>query len=739
MTYPLCPRALRLSLIATFALLAIVTIHSRAHGFAFTTAEQRCRDAASKGSVTLATTAARAFNGCHRDRDTGSEPATTDCNDSESADPSGDIARAAQSLATGVGSRCTGIAPATVNYDACPTPCDGVVPSITGFADVAACLECLMLDGTELLSGFSQGSPVVPLQGAALDCHREVGRAQTKHFRTALREGRRCQKRAEIVGASDTGSCIGADPRGKITKAALAAQASIVARCSAANLASVASCSTASAGALADCVIDDSAARADELFQQIYDFGAGVVSTTTTTNTTTTTLGPQDPLCPETSELVLYGRTGDVCTSNGDCVVGTCDIALGRCKTATDLDTGWTGISHNSDISDAARFRAQLRCEGPFNGASSEPCGLCNVIGVDPSAGACRCANDNRALCDEPFVADADDCGGNVCNCYLGPPLPLSGGNTPVCVVNRFREDIRGTANVDIGATATEIALASVVYLGSGLTVPCPYCSGDPVVADGLRGGSCVFGKDAGASCDSDAVNRTFPAPGGDGHSLDCFPEAGANITGGGLKIGFEQTTGTANSIVADIPCFFNNYLCHCMVCTGDTSLACDSDAVCAAAGAGTCTTFANGANPRPNACVGDFLCADQGGGEGRCNQNPDTRFCDGVTTADGRGFVACNTNTDCSSSSCGSVSCGACTIVERRPCFLNTIAATGVVNPGAPVTVGTFCIPPTSNGGVNATAGLPGPGRLANQASSTLFCASNPAVEYVPGTGGCP
>ena len=163
MTYPLCPRALSRSLIATLALLVVLTDRLPAHGFAFTTAEQRCRDAGAKRSVTLATTAARAFNECHRSRDTGGEPASTDCNDSDAADLSGDIARAAQSLASGLESRCAEIDPQTVNYGACPSPCDVVVPAIAGFPDVAACLQCLMLDGTELLAGFSQGSPAVPL------------------------------------------------------------------------------------------------------------------------------------------------------------------------------------------------------------------------------------------------------------------------------------------------------------------------------------------------------------------------------------------------------------------------------------------------------------------------------------------------------------------------------------------------------------------------------------------------
>jgi hypothetical protein len=68
-----------------------------------------------------------------------------------------------------------------------------------------------------------------------------------------------------------------------------------------------------------------------------------------------------------------------------------------------------------------------------------------------------------------------------------------------------------------------------------------------------------------------------------------------------------------------------------------------------------------------------------------------------------------------------------------------DTIVANGVADPESPVGVATFCIAKTSNGGINSVAGLPGPWRVVNQGSVTHFCASNPAITYTPGVGGCP
>jgi cysteine-rich repeat protein len=477
----------------------------------------------------------------------------------------------------------------------------------------------------------------------------------------------------------------------------------------------------------------------------------------------------QDEACPSKGQLVLYaGTTTIACTNNGDCDVGTCDNGLGVCVTVTELDTGWKGIAHNGDTNDQVLTMGRLICPGPFVGGP-EPCGECKVVGIDPGTGDCRCANDNRVSCDEPFQADADDCGGATCNCYFGPPLPLSAGNTPACVLNRFANDIRGTANVDLGEGLINANLRSVVYLGINVVAPCPACGGtctaplakigqpcatdvncdstfnaadgacgnfDPVARDGNRQGTCWEGNNAGASCDIGAYNSTFPAPasGGAGLSLDCFPASGLNVSGTGLSINLAQTTGTSALPPADVDCGFDSVPdeCPCGLCTGDTNVTCTSNADCV--GIGACAKVGNG-NPKQNDCL-DGVCTDMGGGEGECAASPPFNFCDGVARANGEGFVQCGTNADCVALG---TFIGNCTLSTPKRCFLDPISATGVQDPNFPVGVATFCIGPTGNAGINTVAGLPGAGRVKNAASAATFCASNPAVQYTPGVGGCP
>ena len=255
--------------------------------------------------------------------------------------------------------------------------------------------------------------------------------------------------------------------------------------------------------------------------------------------------GCQDALCPNRGRLVLYaGTTGVACVNNGDCDVGTCDTGLGVCMTATELDTGWTGLAHDSDTNDQVVTIGRLVCPGPFDNMSAEPCGECEVVGLSADTGDCRCASDNRVQCDVPFGNDADDCGGGACNCYFGPPLPLSSANTPACVVNRFANDVSGTVNVDLGSGTIAANLASVVYLGINVLAPCPTCGGtctapvgsvgdpcsndldcdssfdagdgvcgnyDPVAGDGNRNGTCWGGEDDGALVRHRLLQRELP------------------------------------------------------------------------------------------------------------------------------------------------------------------------------------------------------------------------------------
>jgi cysteine-rich repeat protein len=525
--------------------------------------------------------------------------------------------------------------------------------------------------------------------------------------------------------------------------------------------------------------------------------------------------------CPSVGELVLYAGSGQTCATNGDCPVGTCQT--GRCRTVTRLDSGWVGLAHNSDINNGVRTRGLIQC------ASHGPtCGQCNVVGIDPSTGTCRCSNDTRKICDQPFQTDANDCGGAVCDCYFGAPFPLASGGTPACIVNRFAQNITGTANVDQGSGEITADLRAFVYLGLAVANPCPTCGGrcsnnnaqfcnrdqdcgagtcnlDPVAEDGIRGGVCVNGVNSGESCDVSARNTSLPAfpsgPGGAGYSLDCLPPPDLNISGeNGLIVQLTQSTGTS-TLTSEVECSetLGATKCACKQCTFDPTVPCHSDAECSAtqpsvctgatSGTVTCTNNAecssanigpcrqvgsNPANtrcdkeltircanntecqnrnvapcnpstcsstgvgeaPQPNDCT-NLQCSDIGGGKGQCTTGPNDTFCEGVVKADGGGVYACNSNAGCSPSSIG-VDGGLCALVVRRPCLLDPIVATGAAHPSFPVGAATFCIPPTTNAGINKVAGLPGPGRILNQASAKTFCGNKPTQQYIPGVGGC-
>jgi cysteine-rich repeat protein len=475
-------------------------------------------------------------------------------------------------------------------------------------------------------------------------------------------------------------------------------------------------------------------------------------------------LGCQDPQCPGKGQLTLLAGAGATCTTNGDCLAGQC--TSGRCVTPSSLDAGWTGISHGADINDKVDVMGRLLCSGP-----GPTCGQCQVIGLLSDFGNCRCANNTRTVCTKPFAADSASCGptNNTCNCYLGPPLPLSSGGVAACVVNRFAENISGTANVDTGAGKIDAKLKSVVYLGVNNFQPCSVCGGtctappakvgigcgqdidcetsvgsgdgvcgnfDPTPKDGVRGGKCFGGTSDGQSCDVQAYNTTFPAPQGAGHSLDCFPNT-ANVSGTGLNLKLSQTTGHVELPAAALPCNFGFSVCPCGECSNDVLTPCSSNSDCVSPG--TCGTAAE----KPNGCI-DGVCNDLGGEQGECTPNSPNagdnvvKTCDGVLRANGKGFLGCIQNTDCSAANIGIVG-GNCTMSETQKCFLDPIKADGVQDAAKPLGVAALCIPKTSSTGINSVAGLPGPARVKNQAKSTLYCAGAPLSTYTPGVGGCP
>jgi cysteine-rich repeat protein len=751
------------SVIASLAVAAVVLVCGSASAQVQTSAQQGCINTMNKSGQKVVATQGKDNSACVKDAG-ASKLTGMNAEQCLYADRKGKVAGASAKTVTGETSKCT------------------ETPSF-GFTTSSIVNGAAIENGIGLV-GDVFGTPLttaILLGGDGAKCQAAVSKAYEKYAATFLKEYNSCKKSdlkdEAIISNAGLEACVGSDLKNKISGAATKVTDAITKSCDTVALATAfpGECAgdTGSAASLSACIANaadcrmclainamDGTARPCDTFDDgvqngsctecgngVLDEGEGCDDGGTSpgdgcdagcgceAGSPTPPATCQDAACPTSGELVLYAATTTVtCANNGDCAVGTCDTGLSRCVTETELDTGWYGLAHDSDINDQVTARGDLVCNGPFAGGP-EPCGVCAVVGIDSSTGQCRCSNDSRMQCDEPFESDLDDCSGEICNCYFGPPLPLSSGNVPACVVNRFAEDVAGTANVDTGEGVISARLASVVFLGENLLAPCPYCDGDLTVADGIRDGTCILGVNAGLSCDVDAPNASFPAPGGNGSSLDCFPDAGKNVSGSGLKIALDSTTGAAPSLAASIPCGtapFAIEQCPCGVCTLDAAVTCTSNADCT--GVGVCAESTN-INQRQNFC-NDSICTDVGGGQGTCLANVPDLYCDGITKADGAGFVQCLSNADCA---IFGPSFGDCALSSQRDCFLDPITATGVQDPNFPVAVATFCIAATSNGGINTVAGLPGPGRVKNVAQAETFCASNPAINYTPGVGGCP
>jgi hypothetical protein len=312
----------------------------------------------------------------------------------------------------------------------------------------------------------------------------------------------------------------------------------------------------------------------------------------------------------------------------------------------------------------------------------------------------------------------------------LGPPFPVSAGNTPVCTLNFLSQDVTGTLDLDDGTSELQVDLISRVHFGVSSTQPCPVCEGDPAPQDGVRGGTCIGGTNDGELCDTQAFDATFAKESlGRGSSLDCPPYGGMNILPPELIIPLDLTTGST-SLGFDDPCDapLGSLDCACGVCSLDTTLSCVNDAECSMVGAGSCVRGDAAAPVRqPNDCsdilngCGAIADAPAGSNRGECNDAmADTEsFCDGVLArrGDGRAYVLCTDDADCASHECDPTTpapdgCGQCALEQRRECFLDPITATGDPDVEQPLLVSTFCVPPTSSAAINGAYGLAGPAR---------------------------
>jgi len=706
---------------------------------ALTSAEISCRDEMADEVSRYVLSAAKAMTSCHQRRSAGTRPLEVNCNAVDEADPAGKLGPRRAAARRAILAACSGADSLLVGDVACPDPAassdnGGVSTGLDDFVEVGDCLIALAHAHAQAWTRDSQGNPPERLLDPLRKCQSKLGKGVSRLAKTIARERRRCQKAVDASGGGADYGCEGIDARGRIAKTSSRFADQMAAACpfSPEVIAKLDACA-GDAESLIACAEASADTHVSELIRGVYEWPANEETTTTTTSTTTTThptvttttlpgtaCGDTFPQCNGScaagTECVADGSGCNcVATGSGPCAPATIirriHAKYGPVPSVTMLSTGWSGSAHDVDIPDGTGDVIDVSCD--------ENCENCevsmNVLAGDPASN-CRCTSNQQTTCTVINGSDPDSCGSldPTCRCYFGAPLPLSSGGTPACVVNRIRGQYSGTMNLRTGEWSDRIRLASVVYLGLETTRPCPTCNGDPVPNDGVRGGTCSGGLGGGA-CDANGVHAAFGAT-----SLDCLPTTAANISGTGLLIDLNSSTGS-QSLAATLPCDTpSGELCPCRTCSGNGNLGCSSNAQCAAAGAGTCTV-GGGAGVNLNACD-NFECAPSG----ECATGPVDSYCDGALYPDGRGYVPCSGDSDCTASSAGT-----CNVIDLRRCFPDPISAVGDPDTYHPVDGSLFCIAATSNPTVNLAAGLPGPGKFLLDFDSDIRCQSDRNLLY--------
>ena len=674
--------------LTTVALVFALAVTSSADQ-GFDKSEQKCRGIISKGYSKAVATAGKVIGGCHKSRLKGKVAIGTACNDLGVADspPVGKakFAKATSKLTSGIGKKCVALDNDLLDqYISCPDPClesTGASNPLASFSELGACLACLAAERAEGFAANTSGLPDISVfDKSDGKCHGTIGKGYSKCFGTILKEQTKCQKGQDKAHNNDLATCTGADPKGKVSGCFAKAASGMDKKCSDTNVPNMDSCAGGSdLAALKTCLRNETEAGAADVFTDCFGFSAAA--------------------CPV--QVISTIHAGTTVTGN---------------TTQSRLDAGWTGMGHNVDLVDGYGFTVNVSCPN-----AEPPCGECALTGIDAAASAAlvRCVDDTTVQCTNPFGLDAVCPGSKACAIYLGPPLPLSSSNTPVCVINTMTSDITGTANPETGDGAFSPYLKSKTHMGEVKTQPCPLCEGDTTHGDGYKDGICKDGPSDGLTCDTHAVSPTFGPV-----SLDCPPSVLQNISGTGLEINLNLTTHTVEMPFEND----NDYpsvpgLVACGVCSGNTAYPCANNAECAAAGHGACDSYGGGVGRLPNACNQGETCVDAEGAGGsgivgECPTGPTDTYCDGEVRANGNGFLTCGSDAECrvSDPECGDGSqgsCGNCTLAMQRACFLDPVRAVGTPSTDAPTVVSIFCIPPLSSDAVNAAAGLPGPGRV--------------------------
>lgn len=667
-----------------------------------TSVEAKCHAAIAKNVTKYQAGLLKNLAGCNKSRNAAKISSAIDCNTAVGADTKGKRGDNRAKVAGAIAKACELDVPADTAavlalYPRCPSPVKsvddaGLTNGVDNWAELATCLLDLSEAyvnrvGTQVLG--SPSAAAIGTEGLSKgqqSCVNGMGKALSG-LNKAAGTINKCQAAEEkaLVGLDLDATCLSnADVTAAVNEAQANFDAVVADACGAENM----------------------PGSAD--FRTIGTCGETVAQIQTCAGDRTafpTVRG----LVASTQEFPNDGMGNLTCSAGGADVI--INAGRGEKQTDTRLDTGYSGFAHGVDVIDQYKGRVLI------SGCDAD-CENCDVT-MDTTAGNCRCENNATTECTTIGGPDMA-CGGGTCQCMFGPPLPLSASGTPTCVVNRFASDFSGTTFA-IGEYDVLTSTRALVHTGGTQTRPCPTCNADANPRSGDNaGGTCSGGPRNGQPCDEDAEHSVFGPT-----SFDCPPNPGSNVTGSGLGLSLQFSSGI-KSITAAIPTgtFCASGACHCSVCSGDNAVGCSVDADCSIFGAGTCGANLGLQNPSQNTCTTSCSADPANPGMGICD-GPDDNFCSGVTKANGGGIITCNVDGDCDAldASCPGGDCGTCSLATTRSCFLPLVSATGTPGIFNSEGVSAFCSGLTGNTGVNSAGGLPGPGRVTLDFDFNVWC----------------
>jgi hypothetical protein len=280
-------------------------------------------------------------------------------------------------------------------------------------------------------------------------------------------------------------------------------------------------------------------------------------------------VGTCNAICPNNSAIV--GQPKQLCLQ----------VPLANPQTnsnGSDLDTGFTGTSHNFPVVGGASLRYCLsNCDGTTD-----------------------------TLCD----ASGDTGPGSLNGETFGAPLPLLSAGVPVCVVNRFQpgpitgtfDMVSGEGGVASGPNPVNLFSDTYLRIGNSAEV-CPRCVVQGVndsAALGQSGKCSSTARNPGAACVVDGFVKVVGGSGEPNYTLSSScppPQDASNPTV--LDIPLRLTTGTSTSPPGPNPCPGQN-----------TPDSCPGGAACTAACTDCASTGPNGECIDPKGGIAQVCCA---------------------------------------------------------------------------------------------------------------------------------